>query len=113
MAILPVPGFQYQTVGAGFAEGAGFVVLEDAEGFGGVVGAFNVRGVEDPTNEQDLHHPVGWRFRLQLRHNCSFASAPRIHKSGWEPIVSSSVLDQSAAIRPVTCTCRFFSKSAT
>jgi len=32
-----IPGFQYQTAGAVFAEFLGFVVFEDAEGFGGVV----------------------------------------------------------------------------
>ncbi len=34
-------------MGAVFAVLAGFVVLEDAEGFGGVVGAHDVGGVED------------------------------------------------------------------
>lgn len=43
----PIPRLQHQPAGAVFAELAGFVVFEDAEGFGGVVVAVDVGGVEN------------------------------------------------------------------
>src|SRR5690606_16180935 len=42
-----VPGLKHKAGGAVFAVEAQFLLLEDAEGFGGVVGALHLGGVED------------------------------------------------------------------
>jgi hypothetical protein len=42
-----VPRLKHQPGGAVFAEAADFVLLEDAEGFGRVIRALHVGGVED------------------------------------------------------------------
>lgn len=42
-----VPGFEDEAAGAVFAVLADFLFLQDAEGFGGVIGALHVGGVED------------------------------------------------------------------